>query len=337
MEPEAGKTKSQVYLKGPYHPLEYSLHSATQMGSQKMVRVEPESVNSVLLDDQPEDHIDQWLVAAHIGLNRSGSALQVRGTTLMPNKLGLGALLTMVFAPKVEMRVDKTLKRYTGCVAGLGHFDKDPNPSKMQPYSYSGPGLPSYNRDHDMEVRFDAIIDNEDLKQINQIRFHINSALTRDVRKSQTTLRISADNKMIEYQDKILGAMNALLNRCRKTKAKEMFKEDFKWGQLTARNYPKAKFSQVSFPDENDQILKVITGVELVQDDLDRADEIVTELKRLKLFANSMHSMGDVVNCPICPGLEQFVSPSDAKAHIGCQSHKENIADMLAQVRPKHT
>ena len=43
------------------------------------------------------------MVAAHVGLNPSWRALTVRGTTLMPNKLCLGALLTMIFAPKVEV------------------------------------------------------------------------------------------------------------------------------------------------------------------------------------------------------------------------------------------
>ena len=50
----------ECHLKGPHHPLAYSLHSAHKMGLQRTVRVEPESVNSVLLDEQPEDNIDQW-------------------------------------------------------------------------------------------------------------------------------------------------------------------------------------------------------------------------------------------------------------------------------------
>ena len=34
-------------------------------------------MNSVLLDDQPDDLIDQYFVAAHVGLNQSKTALMV--------------------------------------------------------------------------------------------------------------------------------------------------------------------------------------------------------------------------------------------------------------------
>ena len=53
-------------------------------------------------------------------MNQSGNALMLRATTAMPNQYGLGALLTMAFAPVVEMRCDKKRKRYTGFLSGLG-------------------------------------------------------------------------------------------------------------------------------------------------------------------------------------------------------------------------
>ena len=59
---------SECQLKGPFHPLEFKLNSAHKLGGQRIVHVEPESVNSVLLDDHPEDTIDQFLVAAHVGM-----------------------------------------------------------------------------------------------------------------------------------------------------------------------------------------------------------------------------------------------------------------------------
>ena len=53
------------------------------------------------------------------GMNPSGNALMARSTSMMPNKLGLGAILAMIFAPKVEMRIDKQQERYTGCLTGM--------------------------------------------------------------------------------------------------------------------------------------------------------------------------------------------------------------------------
>ena len=32
---------------------------------------------------------------------------------MMPNKLGLGAILSMIFAPKIELRVNQSVQRYT--------------------------------------------------------------------------------------------------------------------------------------------------------------------------------------------------------------------------------
>ncbi len=81
--------------------------------------------STVLLERFPDDDHDQWLVAAHVGMSQSGNALLLRNTTFLPNQHGLGALLTMVFAPCVEMRTDHQRMAYTGCLAGLGHRDKD--------------------------------------------------------------------------------------------------------------------------------------------------------------------------------------------------------------------
>ena len=40
-------------------------------------------MNSVLLDDQPDDLIDQYFVAAHVGLNQSKTALMVSSQLLI--------------------------------------------------------------------------------------------------------------------------------------------------------------------------------------------------------------------------------------------------------------
>lgn len=62
------------------------------------------SVNSVALSTEPEDKHEKMMVSAHVGLNPSGSVLQARNTTLMPNISDLPALVCMLFAPTVEFR-----------------------------------------------------------------------------------------------------------------------------------------------------------------------------------------------------------------------------------------
>ena len=56
-------------------------------------------------------------------MNPTGSALMARSTSMMPNKLGLGAILAMIFAPKVEMRIEKGQNRYTGCLTGMNQIE----------------------------------------------------------------------------------------------------------------------------------------------------------------------------------------------------------------------
>ena len=59
-------------------------------------------------------------------MNPTGNALMARSTSMMPNKLGLGAILAMIFAPKVEMRIDKGQDRYTGCLTGMNQIEINP-------------------------------------------------------------------------------------------------------------------------------------------------------------------------------------------------------------------
>ena len=60
------------------------------------------------------------------------------------------------------MRVDRSMRRYTGCLAGLG---------------YDTQNELAYNSDHDMELTFDGVITNADLMEINRIRFYIGFSL----------------------------------------------------------------------------------------------------------------------------------------------------------------
>ena len=66
-----------------------------------------------------------------------------------------------------------------------------------------------------MEIRFDATIDNEDLANINWIRFYINAALSRipdaPQKRSKGSIMIAVQSKAVEYQDKIREAMDKLL------------------------------------------------------------------------------------------------------------------------------
>lgn len=74
----------------------------------------------------------------------------------MPPIPGLCSLLTMIFCPRLEFRVDEYYTVYTGCVTGLG---TDPT------------GNCIYG-DHDMEIVFDTVIDSNDVSLVSFFPFH---------------------------------------------------------------------------------------------------------------------------------------------------------------------
>jgi len=80
----------------------------------------------------------------------------------MPAIPGLTALLVMTFCPQLEFRIDDMQTYYTGCLSGLG-LDPDT-------------GLAVYP-DHDMELVFDTLIDNDDVKAVNSVRLAMNTIL----------------------------------------------------------------------------------------------------------------------------------------------------------------
>ncbi|KAH0620331.1 hypothetical protein JD844_020628, partial [Phrynosoma platyrhinos] len=118
----------------------------------RMVLVEKESVNSIVVSDAPENSFQRLLVAASVSVNATGSTMLLRETSLMPHIPGLPALLGMLFAPVIDLRTDENLTRYIGALCGLGWN-----------YMLRTPVF----QDHDMELAFDVEINADDITQIN--------------------------------------------------------------------------------------------------------------------------------------------------------------------------
>uniref|UniRef100_A0A8D0GJ38 ATP-dependent RNA helicase TDRD9 n=1 Tax=Sphenodon punctatus TaxID=8508 RepID=A0A8D0GJ38_SPHPU len=148
-----------VLLHGPFNPYELKLCSMTRISRFRCVAIERDSIHSVLVSDAPEDPFQQMLVAASLSVNANGSTMLLRETSLMPRIPGLPALLSMLFAPVIELRVDKHGRSYTGVLCGLGWHR-----------SLGTPVLP----EHDMELAFDVQFDVNDIVEINILRTAIN-------------------------------------------------------------------------------------------------------------------------------------------------------------------
>nr|XP_060475738.1 ATP-dependent RNA helicase TDRD9 [Panthera onca] len=154
-----GAPSCKAMLHGPFNPYELKCHSLTRISKFRCVWIEKESINSVVISDAPEDLHQRMLVAASLSVNATGSTMLLRETSLMPHIPGLPALLSVLFAPAMELRVDRDGKNYTGVLCGLGW-----NPTTGAPI------LP----EHDIELAFDVQFNVEDIIEINILRAAVN-------------------------------------------------------------------------------------------------------------------------------------------------------------------
>ena len=167
VEEESGKLKESVELGGPFTPLENKVQVQYRGGLFTGAKMDPESINSVILDRNLADSHQKWLVAAHVGKTSSGEALGLRNTFWLSSKPGLGAMLTMVFAPVVELRLKEGdhqhRRKMTGFIAGMGpkvHWNKT-EISRAE-------ATEAFYPEHDMEIKFDINVDIEDIDLINK-------------------------------------------------------------------------------------------------------------------------------------------------------------------------
>ena len=68
------------------------------------MRVYQDSINSIIIDEAPNDKYLRMLVAGSVSLNSLGDILVLKHTSLMPNIIGLPALATLLFTPSMELR-----------------------------------------------------------------------------------------------------------------------------------------------------------------------------------------------------------------------------------------
>ena len=95
-------------------------------------------------------------MAASIAENSSKDTLIIRDVTAMPNLTGLLSLITLMFAPQVEIRRNHNCTRYTNILCGLG-FDEATKKS--------------YFAEHDAVVHLDVEMDLDDLEKLNHMRY----------------------------------------------------------------------------------------------------------------------------------------------------------------------
>uniref|UniRef100_UPI00398E9638 ATP-dependent RNA helicase TDRD9 isoform X3 n=1 Tax=Pristiophorus japonicus TaxID=55135 RepID=UPI00398E9638 len=208
-----GFPNSKVHLHGPFNPYETKFYSMTTMSRFRNVWIEKESINSVALNNAPEDIHQRVLVGASVSVNTSGSTIIVRETTLMPNIHGLPALICMIFAPVMELRTDRLRKCYTGALCGLGW-----NPITSAPLL----------EEHDLEVVFDVHFDVGDILEINLLRSSINKLVCDGLLHSGNLEKIR--KLQDEARQRLLDIFTG--KKPRETVKSQNFERPYQWNQV---------------------------------------------------------------------------------------------------------
>lgn len=151
-----------VTLKGPYSPLETPIHATTRAGSISKPEIERFSVNNVLLDTDPHEPNERLIVACAISTSKSG--LTLRNTSIMPHIYGFSAIMAALFAPIIEVHRDKAKTRYTSILCGLGAKKRKGV-------------VRSRFEEHDLSIPFDVSMQEEDMQNINKIRYLMSALL----------------------------------------------------------------------------------------------------------------------------------------------------------------
>ncbi|KAE8586841.1 hypothetical protein XENTR_v10021777 [Xenopus tropicalis] len=210
-----GIQQCKAVLHGPFSPYEVKFHSLMRVSKFRSVWIEKESINSVVLNEAPEAPHQRIFVAASVSVNASGSVIMLRETSLLPPIPGLPALISMLFAPVIELRVDGARKHYTGVLFGLGWHHE------------SGTSIWP---EHDIELAFDVHFSVDDLVKINLLRSTINKVLRQNYNGSLN----SSYERPGFFQEDI---REKLLNLIQKDKPREVitpkwYEKLYQWNQV---------------------------------------------------------------------------------------------------------
>ncbi|EDV49067.1 probable ATP-dependent RNA helicase spindle-E [Drosophila erecta] len=279
--PPLDKCNTIVMLKGPSSPLECSMQSIIRVGSSKRVNIDNASVNAVLLDADPQDHHDHLIVAHATVESTNGQTLTARGTTLMPNVQGFGALMVMLFCPTMQLKCNNEGTSYVSILAGLGC-----DPVTGEPY-YA---------EHDVLINLDVNILEDDVVLINQIRYYIDSVFFNFKEEKDPAVSI---NERVSIYTQLRSLINRLLCKDRSYMQRNMSNSDFEWESNPELPMPNEPFGKRA-------IFPMHSLTELQEEDMGRLMHLRENCSMLHKWRNFEGTLPHMT-CKLCNQLLESV------------------------------
>ncbi|CAN8000514.1 unnamed protein product [Ixodes hexagonus] len=291
----------KVKLNGPHSPLEVRLSGMTKVCSQRGVRVERTSVNSVLLESEPQRRHARMLVACHVGQSATSDHVTLRSTTLLPAIPGLHCLMPLLFAPCVEFRADPERTEYIGALCGLGFEEHT--------------GLALY-ADHDMELTFDTAFTQDDLFLVNRVRMMINLVLKADPGNAVVSWSGSG---LARVQARARELLVQLVGKKLEPKEPRVFPRRHQWNLV--RDEWRLR-PTVSGDDELPAtVLPLHDGI-CLEPSRDALRIVHDKLQELHMQASSNRTCErQLVRCPVCDVA--LLNPFDILEHLRTKTHRD--------------
>ncbi|CAG9789289.1 unnamed protein product [Diatraea saccharalis] len=303
--PNSKDCVSDVALKGPFSPLETVLHNLMYASREKQVSIEWHSVNSVLLDTEPQEVYERLVVACDVGQNETSSKLTLRHTTLMPNIPGLPAIIALLFCPVAELRRDVCGTRYVSTLCGLGSTDT---------------GAP-YFPEHDLLVGIDADLHVEDIGLINHIRHLMDYMMYCGDGQDVPT---ADDEARPQVPATIRKDLMSLLMKRRKHREMQTVINAWEW-----KSVPEDELLEISVPDmvERAIVFPLHTPQELYPIPREKLLQLKRENDQLAiLVSRTSISSSQELQCKLCN--TGMMPMHTMRIHLYSNAHKEKEDDL---------
>ncbi|XP_015591096.1 probable ATP-dependent RNA helicase spindle-E [Cephus cinctus] len=305
--PSVADCHSTVTLRGPFSPLEMELIHLPYIGRSKRAKIDWSSVNSVLLDTNPENPQERLLVAGTVSQSANGDRLILRNTTLLPSIPGLTALIALLFAPQMELRRNYSGTHYTGALCGLGYDHR--RKSSLFP-------------EHDMQIMFDVEISLDDLQDINILRHWMNIGI--HVNKDFTDC-VNMD-EMAVCQNKIKRSFEKVIEKTRKSLNPDLdCRMECLFGKWNL--YDDSELLQPgNLNMTRNNIYNLHCALELLQQD-DKKEQMLIHVATLRSLASKdVHEVKEEILCKLCS--KQVYGVMQLRNHLFSAEHRQQEENM---------